>query len=171
MITTGMATAASRIKASTPATFIPCSSAVWVVRWIVGPSARGSENGTPTSMKSAPAAAIRVNAASETARVGNPAVRYGMRARRLPNDRQRSAIAPALRSDKVIADVDAVFDRVRDLHDGARVVAVRVFVREIHDGAGTQERAVRRRDDPDDGPVDVGDVGIGVVHERHFVRV
>ena len=75
MMITGTATAASRTRANTRGTFIPCSSAAWVVRWIVGPSASGSEKGTPTSMKSAPAAATRRNASSETSRFGNPAVR------------------------------------------------------------------------------------------------
>ena len=32
----------------------PCRKAVWLVRWTVAPSASGSENGTPISMRSAP---------------------------------------------------------------------------------------------------------------------
>src|SRR5204862_8223105 len=112
---------------------MPCSSAVCVVRCTVGPSASGSENGTPTSTKSAPASATRFSASSDTASVGKPAVRYGISARDVPSARHRSAMAS---SDKVIADVDAVFDRIDDLDDGARVVAVRILFRKIVDGHG-----------------------------------
>src|SRR4029077_6865137 len=93
---------------------------------MVGPSARGSENGTPTSMKSAPAPAITRSASSDDAGVGNPAVRYGISAARrelpppplppapFPNTRQRAAMGC---SDKVVGDVDAVLEGVGDLHD------------------------------------------------------
>src|SRR6185312_15289709 len=111
---------------------------------MVGPSASGSENGTPTSTKSAPAAATRRSASRNTAGLGKPAVRYGISARRLPSACHRCAMAW---SDKVVADVDAVFDRVGDLDDGAWEGAVRVLVREIDDGARCEERAVRRGDD------------------------
>jgi hypothetical protein len=43
--------------ASTVSSVTPCSSAAWDDRWIVGPSATGSLNGTPSSMMSAPASA------------------------------------------------------------------------------------------------------------------
>src|SRR6266705_6359214 len=143
MMMTGTSTAAPRTRSSTRATVMPCSSAVWVVRWIVGPSASGSENGTPTSTKSAPASATRRSASSEAAGVGKPAVRYGISARDLPSARHREAMAF---SDKVVADVDTVFDRVGDLDDGAREAAVRVFLREIDHGPRIQEPAVGRRD-------------------------
>ena len=74
MMMTGTASAASRIRVSTPAAVIPCSNAAWVVRWMVGPSASGSENGTPTSTKSAPAATTARSRSRETAGVGKPAV-------------------------------------------------------------------------------------------------
>src|SRR5207249_12166847 len=100
---------------------MPWSKAVWVERWIVGPSARGSENGTPTSTKSAPAAATQRRAWSDSSGVGNPAVRYGMSAARrapaLPRMAcQRAAIGC---SDHVVADVDPVLDRLGDPHDRA----------------------------------------------------
>src|SRR6266566_3358750 len=167
MMMTGTATAASRTRASTRGTFMPCSSAVWVVRWMVGPSASGSENGMPTSMKSAPAAATRRSASSDTSRFGNPAVRYGISARRRPSARHRSAMA----SDKVVADVDAVFDWVGNLDDGAWEIAVRILLGKIDDRAGVQEGAVRRRHDAHDGPVHMRDVGIGAVDERDFVGI
>src|SRR5437667_350292 len=56
--TTGISSAARRIWSSTRGTVMPWSSAAWVERWMVGPSASGSENGTPTSTKSAPAAVL-----------------------------------------------------------------------------------------------------------------
>src|SRR5712671_7167256 len=97
---------------------------------MVGPSARGSENGTPTSTKSAPAATTHRSASTDTAGVGKPAVRYGISARDVPSVRHRAAMAL---SDKVVADVDTVFDGIGDLDDGAGEGAVRVFFREIDD--------------------------------------
>src|SRR6266513_1713995 len=95
---------------------------------MVGPSASGSLNGTPTSTKSAPAAWTSWSAASDASGVGWPAVRYGMSAarRRSParRVRQRAAIGC---SDKVIADVDAVLGRIGDLDDDRIVAAARVL--------------------------------------------
>src|SRR6266849_1675461 len=137
MMMTGTGAFALRSNSSTRGTVIPCSNAVCVVRWIVGPSAKGSENGTPTSMKSAPALATDWIASSDAAKVGKPAVRYGISARDLPSARHRAAIGDAF-SDKVVANVDPVFDRVGDLDDGARITPVRVLLREIDDGSGGQ---------------------------------
>src|SRR2546422_269910 len=133
MTTTGISSVARRIRSSTRGTVMPCSRAAWVERWMVGPSARGSENGTPTSTKSAPAAATARRASSDSSGVGNPAVRYGMsaacRVPALPRmARQRAAIGC---SDKVIADVDAVLDGVGDLHDRAGMTAFGILLREV----------------------------------------
>src|SRR6267143_4542085 len=168
MMMTGTWAAASRIRSRTRATVIPCSSAVWVVRCIVGPSASGSEKGIPISTKSAPAAATMRRASSETAGVGKPAVRYGMSARDVPSARHRDAMAL---SDKVVADVDPVFDRVGDLDDGAWVVAVRILLGKIDHRTGIQQRPIGCRHEADDRAVDVRDVGVGAVHQRHFVGV
>ena len=46
-------------------------------RWIVGPSAVGSEKGTPSSITSAPASTIASTRASVVSRSGSPAVRKG----------------------------------------------------------------------------------------------
>src|SRR5882672_3236049 len=173
MTTTGISSAARRIWSSTRGTVIPWSSAVWVERWMVGPSARGSENGTPTSTKSAPAAATCRRASSDTSGVGNPAVRYGMSAARgvpaLPRmARHRAAIGC---SDKVVADVDAVFSGVGDLHDRTGMVAFGIALREIGEESGLLHAAFGRGHDADHGPMHMGDVRIGTVHERHLVRV
>src|SRR5438552_17432938 len=136
--TTGISSAARRIWSSTRGTVMPWSSAAWVERWMVGPSASGSENGTPTSTKSAPAAATHLRASSDTSGVGNPAVRYGMSAaRRVPAfprmARHRAAIGC---SDKVAADVDDAFYGVRDLHDRVGMLVFGIFVRAVEEKLG-----------------------------------
>src|SRR3989475_1726376 len=171
--TTGISSAARRIWSSTRGTVMPWSSAAWVERWMVGPSASGSENGTPTSTKSAPAAATSRRASSDVSGVGNPAVRYGMSAaRRVPAfprmARQRAAIGC---SDKVVADVDAVLYGVRDLHDRAGMIAFGVALREVGEESGVLHPAFGRGHDADDRSMHMGDVRIGAVHERHLVRV
>src|SRR3989449_6985566 len=130
---------------------------------MVGPSASGSENGTPTSTKSAPAAATSRSASSDASGVGNPAVRYGMSAaRRVPAfprmARQRAAIGC---SDKVVADVDAVLYGVRDLHDRAGMIAFGVALREVGEESGVLHPAFGRGHDADDRSMHVGDVRIG----------
>src|SRR2546422_2500652 len=173
MTTTGISSAARRIWSRTRGTVIPWSGAVWVERWMVGPSARGSESGPPLSTKSAPAAATRRRASSDSSGVGNPAVRYGMSAaRRVPAfprmARQRAAIGC---SDKVVADVDAVLYGVRDLHDRAGMIAFGVALREVGEESGVLHPAFGRGHDADDRSMHMGDVRIGAVHERHLVRV
>ena len=65
---------ARSISASVPASVIPWRSASKVERWMVGPSASGSLNGTPTSMMSATSSAAR-SAARLASADGYPAVR------------------------------------------------------------------------------------------------
>src|SRR2546428_5893252 len=176
MITIGMPSCASPTSSRTRATVIPCASAAWVERWMVGPSASGSLKGTPTSTKSAPAASARRRAAMQVAGVGYPAVRYGINAAR-----RRSLPPPSARiarhrraigcSDKVVADLEAVFLRVGDFDDGPREVATRITLRKVDDGARVEESAVRGRHDPHDGAVHVADVRVGGMHERHLVGV
>src|SRR5439155_19668283 len=131
---------------------------------MVGPSARGSENGTPTSMKSAPAPATTRSASSEMSGVGNPAVRYGIRAaRRVPvpspprRARQRAAIGC---SDKVVADVDSVLGRVGDLDDGPGEMAVGILLREVRQEARVLDAALGRRDDANHRAMHVCDVRV-----------
>src|SRR6266704_392713 len=117
---------------------------------MVGPSARGSENGTPTSTKSAPASSITRSAASDCSGVGKPAVRYGMSAARFPVPafrmaRHRATIAW---SDKVVADVDAVFDGIGDLDDRAGEGTLGIALGEISQKAGMLQCTVGRGHDP-----------------------
>src|SRR3989454_1102999 len=128
----------------------PCTARARRSGVVVGASSRitasGSENGTPTSTKSAPAAATSRRASSDASGVGNPAVRYGMSAaRRVPAfprmARQRAAIGC---SDKVVADVDAVLYGVRDLHDRAGMIAFGVALREVGEESGVLHPAFGR---------------------------
>src|SRR5690606_37947849 len=59
------------------------------LRWITGPSAIGSENGTPSSMQSAPAATSACITGTVASSEGSPAVMKGIRALR-PSARRRA---------------------------------------------------------------------------------
>src|SRR5262245_42538660 len=61
---------------NTPRRLVPAASARSVARWITGPSASGSENGTPTSRTSAPARSSAFRISADRARSGSPAVTY-----------------------------------------------------------------------------------------------
>src|SRR5690349_13666241 len=151
---------------------------------MVGPSARGSENGTPTSMKSAPAPATTRRASSDDAGVGKPAVRYAISAARrelppappppslppapFPNTRQRAAMGC---SDKVVGDVDAVLEWVGDLHDRPREMTLCVALGEVRQEARVLNAAVRRGDDADHGAMHVRDVRVGAVDQGDLVGV
>src|SRR3954468_20267464 len=82
---------------------------------MVGPSASGSLNGTPTSMMSETSAA-EISAALLASRVGKPAVRYGISPER-PLDRRVAQASSSRDSDKVVANREPEAVRVRDLHD------------------------------------------------------
>ena len=62
----------SRIASSV----VPFRSARIEARWMVGPSAVGSEKGTPISMISAPACWTATRSSPVASRLGSPAVRY-----------------------------------------------------------------------------------------------
>src|SRR5215204_3246544 len=67
-----------------------------VARWITGPSASGSEKGTPISRTSAPASSRRVMISADFVRSGSPAVTYVTRPVRLSlrSSVKRSSILP-----------------------------------------------------------------------------
>jgi len=54
MSTTGTRSLTRLQISSTDSNLAPASSAAVAAAWITGPSARGSENGTPSSIRSAP---------------------------------------------------------------------------------------------------------------------
>ena len=55
--------------------FAPDASARWPAAWMTGPSAVGSENGTPSSRRSRPLASADRMFRSDVFRSGSPAVR------------------------------------------------------------------------------------------------
>ena len=55
---------------------MPFCNAVWLLRWIVSPSAIGSENGMPTSIRSVPRAASVRMISAVSPRFGYPVVKY-----------------------------------------------------------------------------------------------
>jgi hypothetical protein len=57
-----------------PGSVVPAASARSEDSWMVGPSAIGSENGTPSSMRSHPARSSSSTTFSVVARSGSPAV-------------------------------------------------------------------------------------------------
>src|SRR5580704_16717918 len=68
-----------RTRSITPARVVPLRSARSLARWITGPSATGSLNGTPSSITSAPASAAASTIFSVAASDGSPAVMYATR--------------------------------------------------------------------------------------------
>src|SRR5215469_8207945 len=138
---------------------------------MTGPSANGSENGRPTSMMSAPAAAVATNAATKSLGVGKPAVRYAISAARPSAFVFRQHPASWVReSDKVFLDLDAVLERVGDFDDRSRIRAV--FLQgQVREESGVQQTTVGCRDHPDDGPVHVRRVRVGRMDDGHFVGV
>src|SRR3954471_17577448 len=99
MTTTGSRSDRAEAISSTAMTVAPAASARVPAAWITGPSASGSENGTPSSTRSAPPSAYASPIARDVARSGNPPIRYGIRAARLPDPANAAAIrsTPALR--------------------------------------------------------------------------
>src|SRR5688572_18095388 len=105
---------------------------------MVGPSASGSLKGTPTSMMSATSAAARSADALES-RVGYPAVRYGMRARRFV-DRRADQVCVSGESDEIIANRDPVASGVSDLHDRPAIGSALILLAEADLGARRRHR-------------------------------
>src|SRR3954453_12944643 len=71
---------------------VPAASALVAASWITGPSASGSENGTPSSSRSAPASMQASPTARGGSRSGNPPIRYGMRAACRPCEAKAAAM-------------------------------------------------------------------------------
>src|SRR5258705_5338118 len=117
---------------------------------MTGPSAIGSENGTPTAMASAPACCTAWSSSSERAMSGCPAVTY-----------TTSALRPCVRSeakrwergdnsDEIVADTNAVPLRVVGLDDRPPKRAVLVAIRQVDECPGCQIPH-RIADHPHDG--------------------
>ncbi len=77
MRTTGVSGSSSRKRATMASTWrrlTRCARARSQAAWITGPSAMGSEKGTPSSMRSAPAATMRCMRGTVKSGSGSPAV-------------------------------------------------------------------------------------------------
>src|SRR4051812_20692468 len=77
----------SEIAAHTSSTHsgvAPAARAAVPAAWMTGPSARGSENGTPNSTRSAPASAHAIPMSRDASSEGKPPIRYGISAAVLP---------------------------------------------------------------------------------------
>src|SRR6476660_6283548 len=137
---------------------------------MVGPSASGSLKGTPTSMMSETSAATR-SASTLVSRVGYPAVRYGISARRL-SPRSVDQVCFRGDSDKVIANRDPIARRIGDLDDRAAIGSALIFV-------GETDLRTRRRHwstigvdrDPDQGTLELLSVRIGRGHDADLEGV
>src|SRR3712207_1236298 len=104
---------------------------------MIGPSAIGSENGTPTSITSAPASSRPRSSSRLEAGSGNPAVMYVTRARRPParSLAKRSAIRSD-ESDEVVTDADAIPFGILRLDDRPAKTPVRCPLREVDQDPG-----------------------------------
>src|SRR3954468_18074421 len=117
---------------------------------MTGPSAIGSENGTPTSMTSAPASSRPLRRSTVPATDGSPAVMYGTNARRpaLRSAANRSSIARVFVLDgavgdleEIVANADPIALGIFSFDDRAAEVAGFVLVGEIDDFARVQHVA------------------------------
>src|SRR5580658_4606159 len=81
---------------STVETLVPAFSARSDPRWITGPSAIGSENGTPSSIRSAPPRSSAATSSGVRSGEGSPAVMYVIKAGRRSVVRSLSKSRPIL---------------------------------------------------------------------------
>jgi len=77
---------------------VPDSKARIEEAWMVGPSAMGSEKGTPSSMMSAPPAAMACMRSPVRRRSGSPAVKKGTKAARRSLRQRANTVSMALTS-------------------------------------------------------------------------
>src|SRR5689334_2729318 len=92
MRTTGARAASASPTSRTPSTVAPARSACVPAAWMTGPSASGSEYGTPSSSRSPPLSRHAAPIARDASSVGKPPIRSGMSAARLPCPAKAPAI-------------------------------------------------------------------------------
>src|SRR5882724_1015924 len=137
---------------------------------MVGPSASGSLNGTPTSRMSETRSAAR-SASRLAPGVGWPAVRYGMSALRRAS-RSADQTGASLDSDKVIADRQPIARRIGHLHDRATVRPALVLLGQVHRHARRGNAgAVDVHRDPDQRPVELLALRVGGGDNAHLERI
>src|SRR3712207_4361866 len=139
MITTGRRADSVRQTSSTPSTVAPDCSAFEPAAWMTGPSASGSENGTPSSTRSAPFSAQAAPIATVASRSGNPPIRYGMSAAR-PGAAAKAAPKLSVPGAKPVQDLPQIlFAAAGQAHQVERVGGLQ----RPRDGV----RGLERRDD------------------------
>src|SRR3954464_8405148 len=146
MTTTGTRSAMRAPASSTAGTVAPAASARVPAAWITGPSASGSENGTPSSTRSAPWSAQARPIATEVSTSGKPPIRYGISAAR-PG---AAANAAAIRAWPVSVADTQPGKHLREVlvpaaGEADQVQRVRVSVRLQH--PRDRVRGLERRDD------------------------
>src|SRR5216110_2253492 len=142
-----MPSPARRMRSRTPSNVTPFASARCELAWITGPSAIGSENGTPTSMTSAPASSSACSSSNERARSGWPAVTYTINARLLDARNAANRRSMADKSDEIVADTNAVAVGILRLDDRAKEHARLVALRQVHARARVRQIPHRVADD------------------------
>src|SRR5918999_1854625 len=147
MSTTGTRSANRAATSSTPCSVAPASSARVPAAWITGPSASGSENGTPSSSTSAPASAHAAPIATVDSRSGKPPIRYGISAAR-PG---AAANAAAIRSRPVSVTEAKLREHLGEVlvpAAGEAHQVERVGADGVVEGPGDRVRGLERGDDP-----------------------
>src|SRR5437588_2754443 len=142
MRTTGTRSEIARPTSSTPSTVAPRLSAAVPAAWITGPSASGSENGTPSSIRSAPDSAYPSPIRRDVSRSGKPPIRYGISAARRPSA-LAEANASAIRSSP-LNELQRFLEVLVPPSRQTDQVELRVDVRAEHPGDCV--RALERRD-------------------------
>src|SRR3954451_25309643 len=143
MSTTGMRSAIRVATSRTPCSVAPAASARVPAAWITGPSASGSENGTPSSTRSAPASAQARPIAADASRLGKPPIRYGISAAR-PLAAANAAAMLSVPDAKLRKNLREVL--VPAAGEADEVERVRLRVGGEHPGDSV--RGLERRDDP-----------------------
>src|SRR4051794_1003689 len=134
--------ATSRIRC----TVAPAASARVPAAWMTGPSASGSENGTPSSTRSAPASAQASPMATDRSRSGKPPIRYGISAARP----LAAANAAAIRWTPVSVTDAKLGEHLREVlvpAAGEADEVQRVRLRIGAEGPGDRVGGLQRRDD------------------------
>src|SRR6185437_7021468 len=133
---------------------------------MTGPSAIGSENGSPSSITSAPACSSAWISSTVRSSSGYPAVMYGTSAR-LPATRS-AAKRRAISSDEVVTDADAIALWILGLDDGAKEHALGAAVCEIDQRARMEQVALRVADHADDRAREHVGERVGRMHDAQL---
>src|SRR3954454_15617292 len=141
MRTTGARAARPSPTPSTPSSVAPARSACVPADWTTGPSASGSEYGTPSSSMSPPASRHASPLAREPSSDGKPPIRYGISAAALP-PAAAGAKASAIRSGPPGKDLREVLVAAARQADQVEIAVA------LLEHPGERVGGLERRDDP-----------------------